>query len=220
MSTSTVSAASAEASHPGWEWYDFVVTRARWFPRPLPGASLDADDFAHDFFGTVVIGRALYRRLIEAGAGASALLHTAMHEFLIERWRRMRSDARLQASVAESRVETIEDGAAHAADRQSAVSLVQEALRRTEACCRAHGLERHWSYFEERVLRPTIHHAKPPSVRRMAARDGDVTAAQVSQMLFVIKKQFQRHLLEVHGMKPGSPRETSRMIRELVFMVS
>jgi hypothetical protein len=219
-SLASTSVSAAEPTHPGWDWYDFVLTRARRFLRPLPGASFDADDFAHEFFGTVVIGRGMYRRLINAGAGASALLHAALHEFLIERLRWMRSDARLQAAVACSRCEVIEEAASHAADRQSAVSLVQEALRRTEDYCRANGLERHWEYFEERVLRPSIHLTNRPSVRRIAARDGDITATRISVMLQDVRRVFRRHLLESQGLKPGSPREASRMIGELVSMVS
>jgi len=72
-----------------------------------------------------------------------------------------------------------------------ASALLDQALAEVAAECRRMGKTTHWAVFRDRVLRPIMVNAKPPSLRRLCEKYRIRNRTIASNMIITVKRRFQ-----------------------------
>jgi len=214
--------AMARQTHQTEAWkssYQWIMPHAQGYMMSMGGGAERAEEFAHEFFSAVVIRRGLAGRLLAAGNGRVALLRKALHDFHVEQLRHTVSEKR-RLSIAETIGSSAEETAAPTADREWAAAIVREAVNRTQDYFQSRDLNRHWSAFEARVLRPILHGTVPLPVKVLAKQAGLKRGDDLSSMLQQVRRRFVDHVLELMHVQSESPNEVQYHIQSLLAMLA
>ncbi|MDY7107257.1 MAG: sigma factor [Planctomycetota bacterium] len=185
--------------------------------------SHDAEDLAQAFLTEIVLGRDLVARADPARGRFRSFLKRALEHFVVDEHRRERGRegkrpvAHLMEDPARRAAEPdAEDDPARAFDREWATIILDEALRRVEAACRADGMHRQWAAFEARVLRPIVHGCEPTPYPELLERLGAPTEQVVYTMVGTIKRKVNGELRELIAETVDAPGEVQPELEELM----
>ena len=96
-------------------------------------------------------------------------------------------------------------------------SLLEQVLTAVEAECKAHGLERHWGIFRDRVLEPIMNETEPPSLTDIGPRYGITNPEKASNMIITVNRRLQtalrRHLRQYVSADAVVDEEVGELLR-------
>ena len=183
----------------------------------------EAEDLTQEFLLKKVLGRDLLERADEARGRFRSFLKRALEHFVVDEHRRVhgRDGARARMFVPDDpqALSAAEPGAgddpARAFDRQWAATVLDSALERVGAACRADGMQRQWTAFEARVLRPVLHGCAPTPIEelvdQLAARDRQ----EIYSMLQTIKRKVNSEVRELIAETVEQPEDVRAELDEL-----
>jgi len=158
----------------------------------------DAEDLAQGFIAREIEKRSVVGHAQEGRGRFRSYLRTALRNYSRDelRARHGRNGARREVSL-----EGLEDVEGQRAgidefDRRWAAATVERALERTRRACAAEGQATHLELFEARVVGPSVSGVEARAVEAIA-RERGLEAAQVSSMIYTVKRKFRRALEEV-----------------------
>lgn len=99
-------------------------------------------------------------------------------------------------------------------------ALLDRVLAGVARRCRERGDATHWELFRTRVLLPITQNADVPSLDRLCRKYGISRKAQVSNMIFMVKRRFQRALRRHVRQFVSSDAEVDREILDLMAILS
>jgi DNA-directed RNA polymerase specialized sigma24 family protein len=162
-----------------------------------------AKDLTQSFFQEVVLDGRLLRSADPAKGRFRTLLLTALDRYLASEYRKRTAQKRLPrdgliplewAQMAElpTAVQnlTCEDSFHYT----WVTELLDALLAEVEEECVYRGMELHWTLFYERVVQPILEDRSPPPLADLCFRHGIDEATRASNMIFTVKKRFQRAL--------------------------
>ena len=163
----------------------------------------EAEDLTQGFFHEVVLNRQLVQRADRAKGRFRAFLLHALKQYLVDDLRRQSvrknipKDKLVPLDIANPPAlpETIseltpEDCFIYAWKS----AMLDRVLAEVQAGCVAEGLETHWGVFHDRVLRPILEEAEPPSMAEVCRQYDLASEATASNMLVTVKRRFQSTL--------------------------
>ncbi|MHC5113184.1 MAG: RNA polymerase sigma factor [Planctomycetota bacterium] len=183
----------------------------------------DAEDLTQAFLAKVVLDRKLISQADPSRGRFRTYLISALKNFVIDEFRHVhgRDGKRVPTLIPDDRraFEAAEpsegDDPAHAFDRQWATAVLNEALRRVETACRESDMERQWTAFDARVLRPARHDCEPTPIEELLVRLGVKDAQEIYSMIQTIKRKLDRELRAVVAETVADTEEISRELRDL-----
>ncbi len=172
----------------------------------------DACEITQAFFAEVVLSRALFKHADQSRGRLRTLILSALKNYLVDRHRRdvsRGSEITLSLdglALAEHEIAQA-DGAAPEAvyDRQWALVLFREAIRRCEEHFSSTGRRRHWQLFEARVVRPAAGGCESPPLTQVAPQLGFAGAADAAAAVQVVKRRITALLREVAAETATTP---------------
>jgi RNA polymerase sigma-70 factor (ECF subfamily) len=183
----------------------------------------DAEDLTQAFLSKVVLERHLIDQADRNRGRFRSFIMSSLSRFVIDeyRHRRGRDGRRAQTFVPDdpnalAAAEPSEaDEPAGAFHRQWATAVLDRALTSVEASCRREGLERPWTAFEARVLRPAQQNCDPIPIEELIEQLGAAGPQEIYSMLQTVKRKLQRELKAVVGETVDDPAEVDAEIDEL-----
>ncbi len=91
-------------------------------------------------------------------------------------------------------------------EREWALATVRRAIQRVEASCAEMDQRDHWEAFRRRVVDPIVRGGPPPGVDAIAADLGH-PPAQISSMIYTVKRKFRAALEEAVAETVDRPHE-------------
>jgi RNA polymerase sigma-70 factor (ECF subfamily) len=165
----------------------------------------EAKDLTQGFFQQVVLHRNLVQRADETrGRFRTFLLH-ALNQYVINenvkqtRHKRIPKDKLVPLDSADP---PAIPAAVFAAEAEQSYhyawtsALMDRVLMTVRLACYDEGLETHWHIFSERVVRPILDDAAPPSLGTLSAKYGIADPRQASNMIVTVKRRFRSTLRE------------------------
>lgn len=159
----------------------FLGSSFRWMGEP--------DDMVQGFFADRLTKEDYLSKWLESGRPLRFWLIVGFKHYLLEQARRMRKERRevaLPPQYEESAEETDE-----AFDKACAMSIVAEALRRTEQDCHTEGLDAHWRIF--------VRHYRDGHSYQIIAPEYGVDRARAAVMARTAASRFKKELRELVG---------------------
>jgi len=183
----------------------------------------EAEDLTQEFLLKKVLGRDLLERADEARGRFRSFLKRALEHFVVDEHRRVhgRDGARARTFVPDdlqvlAAAEPGEgDDPARAFDRQWAATVLDSALERVEAACRADGMERQWTAFEARVLRPVLHGCAPTPIEELVDLLRAHDRQEIYSMLQTIKRKVNSEVRELIAETVEQPEDVRGEFDEL-----
>ncbi|MCP3904449.1 MAG: sigma-70 family RNA polymerase sigma factor [Planctomycetes bacterium] len=165
----------------------------------------DAEDLTQAFLAKIVLDRKLISQADPARGRFRTYLISALKNFVIDEYRHVRGRDGTRAPTFipddprafEAAEPSEADDPANAFDRQWATAVLNEALRRVEDACRNDGMERQWTAFDARVLRPARHDCEPTAIEELLVRLGISEAQEIYSMIQTVKRKLDRELRAV-----------------------
>lgn len=165
----------------------------------------DAEELTQEFIHKKVLeGNLLKKADRERGRFRDYLL-ASLDRFVID-WHRKthgrpgdaRPDIALTSdeAVLESAGTRQGDDPVAAYNKEFARAVLDQVRQRLEEDCRRCGLNRHWTAYEARVLRPLLYGSEPATVESLALMLG-ATAPEVSHMIETVRRKSVKVLREV-----------------------
>jgi hypothetical protein len=173
-----------------------------------------AAEITQAFFVDVVLGRRLFEVADPVGGRLRSLLLAALKNYRIDLARHEKVERRIDGeffavmNMAESRRpqdESLSPDAVY--EREWALSLLQEAVRRCEGHFIASDREPHWRLFEARYLKPHTRPHTTPSLETAAAEFGFESAAAAASAMQVVRQRLKAVLSEVVAITEGEQTE-------------
>jgi DNA-directed RNA polymerase specialized sigma24 family protein len=183
----------------------------------------EAEDLTQEFLLKKVLERDLLERADEARGRFRSFLKRSLEHFVVDVHRsshgRDGSRGRMLVPDDPQALSAAEPGEgedpARAFDRQWAAAVLSSALERVEAACRADGMERQWTAFEARMLRPVLHGCAPTPIEELvdglAARDRQ----EIYSMLQTIKRKINSEVRELIAETVEAPEDVRAELDEL-----
>src|SRR5262249_1594628 len=154
------------------------------------------------FFVEVVLERRLFQRANQQRGSMRSLILTALKRFAIDENRKRVSGISIDRTAVDGLEQKLERNGGlkpeGVFDRQWAVAVLDEVLRRAEAHYRD-GQLNHWLAFERRVLLPSMGMTKEPSHEEVAADLGLASPAASIEAIRVVRKRLRILLRQVIG---------------------
>lgn len=176
------------------------LAAAYWQPIYTAATRLTRDreaalDLTQSFFADVILSRELFERADRSRGSLRSLIRSALRRYATDRWRRAHA-RNGDRSVTWSRFDVADrrdgDGDADAAfDRQWALGLFEEALRRCEQHFVSSGKPQHWKLFAERVVQPALHAVEPPTFPTLAPMHGFESPASAAAVVQTVRRRFE-----------------------------
>lgn len=169
-----------------------------------------AEDLVQSFTADVIIGRRLLEKADPARGRLRSLLLTSLRRYAVDTFRRRPVELRPGPPVSlDGNAEEAPDGGEDLGlfDRDWAGSVLDEALRRTEAHYLRSGRAAQWALFDRWIVRPSLSNTSPPSLTSLAVEVGvTVNAAAAIQTARESVRRAFRELLAEQGLH--SPEDT------------
>jgi hypothetical protein len=166
----------------------------------------DADELVNAFFADRLSRQEFLRQWQMSGRQLRHWLIVAFRHFLQEQRAAERRVRRSMSRIGSAGPEPAEP--AHLFHREVALAIVREAVARTEAVCREHGLEHHWRIWVRHYL-----DGMPYSDMTEANRE-DVTRLKV--MSRTVANRFRRALREIVAWPGATVEAVDEEIRSLI----
>jgi len=160
----------------------------------------EAKDLTQGFFHEVVLRHGLIRQADSAKGRFRTFLLTALEHYAVsvhraERAKQRTPDGgliRLEGIDGLNVPEPAQCGSPEEAfDYAWASALLDEVLTEVAEECHRRGKETHWEIFQERVLKPIMDNAEPPSLPDLCRKCGIPNEARVSKMTIAVKRRFR-----------------------------
>jgi len=186
----------------------------------------DAADLTQAFLADVVLDRDLVSRADPDTGRFRSFLITALKRFVIDQHRHARgrdaSSPRRRATFVPDDPDLLNaaepdhtDDPGRAFDRQWAAAVLDDALQRVQDDCRRNGMERQWTAFDARVLRPITRNCDPTSIDNLVDSLGASGPQEIYSMLQTVKRKLQRELREVVAETVIDPNDVDRELADL-----
>lgn len=159
----------------------------------------DAADLTQAFIAKVVLDRHLIERADPVKGRFRSFLLTALRNFVIDETRQ--SSLRHERSWPAEQLDLAEpsehDRPEDAFQRQYVTRVLELTLSRLEAHCRARGMERQWTVFDLRILRPIQQACDPVPFEELAKHVRVKSLQELYTMLQTMKRRFEAELRTV-----------------------
>jgi hypothetical protein len=99
------------------------------------------------------------------------------------------------------------------------MTILDQALDRTERHFRSTGRHRNWEAFAARVLAPSIGNCPPVPMLELAARLGFATPADAAAAVQAVKKRATAHLREIAAETADDPEEQEDEFRRVLSLL-
>ena len=189
----------------------------------------EAKDLTQGFFHEVVLGRRLVEHADQTKGRFRTFLLTALRRYVVSIHRAESAAKRMPdgglARLDQTDAPDMPDAAScatpeEAFDHAWAAALLEQVVTDVQNECLADGKAAHWFVFSERVLRPVMDDAYPPSLADLCAEYGISDEALASNMIITVKRRF-RACLERHVRQMvDSDEEVATEIRDLIGILS
>jgi RNA polymerase sigma-70 factor (ECF subfamily) len=164
----------------------------------------EAADVTQAFFADVLLDRRLLDRADAAKGRLRTLLLVALKRYLVDQHRRRTARHESGPSIPVGEFEQEErllitnvSDPDRVFDQRWALSLLREAMRRSESQLRAAMRAKHWEIFETRVIRPSASCTAAPLLSAIAERHGCRSAADAAAVVQSVKKRVLTNLREI-----------------------
>lgn len=178
----------------------------------------EADELLQSFVGEKVLDGRFAAAADRSRGRFRSFLLTSLDHFLIDQLRKRRP------SPAPADGEPAPDAAAPQApdpfDVAWARQVINDALARMEAACRAGGRHDAWAIFERRVVGPTLLDRPAPPYEQLVADLGFASPTEASNCLVTAKRMFARHLREVVNEYAGGDADVEAELADLMAVLS
>jgi DNA-directed RNA polymerase specialized sigma24 family protein len=162
-----------------------------------------AKDLTQGFFEEVVLGRELIKRAEQARGRFRTFLLAALEQYLARVHRKETARKRIPKdkliNVEQIDPAELPEPVGQLTPEQSfnytwVSELLDKMLVEMEAKCRTDGKVLHWRIFHDRILKPIMENAHPPSLAEICDKYGIKNAAKASNMIITVNRRFQAAL--------------------------
>jgi hypothetical protein len=189
----------------------------------------DAKDLTQGFFHEIVLRRRLIQQADQRKGRFRTFLLTALSRYVTSVHRAEAAKQRtpegglmhLEEIDALSVPERLHHRSpVEAFDYAWGTALLDRVLADVARRCREKGNGTHWELFGARVLLPIMQNADAPSLGELCRKYGISRKAQASNMIFMVKRRFQRALRRHVRQFVSSDAEVDREIFDLMTILS
>ncbi len=166
-------------------------------------ANEEAKDLTQAFFHEIVLGKQLIRQADHGKGRFRSFLLTALRNYLINVKDKQAAQKRIPGGKLVPLDMVDAEALPEAADDLSpddcfnhvwVSSLLERALEEVETRCHEDGKTVYWKVFEERVLRPIVDEAEPPTVKEICDRYGISDGGKMANMVVMVKRRVRATL--------------------------
>ena len=184
-----------------------------------------AADLTQGFVCDIIISRRLCDFADPARGRFRTLLLTALKNYLREQHRFSRRKRRGGAWAARPQPASgewpeMEPGSHETPENafcyQWSATLVRQVLGTVREGCLADGLDRHWTVFEQRIVRPMLMGDPPTEYALLAGQLGLKDESQAANMMITVKRRFVCALYDEIGETVSDPLHVTDEINELL----
>jgi RNA polymerase sigma-70 factor (ECF subfamily) len=183
-----------------------------------------AKDLTQGFLHEIVLNRGLVQKADQSRGRFRSLLLTSLNRYLInvKKGEAVRSRIPRDKLVSLDMVEPPELAQmtkASADDFYQYVwlsALLNQVLSAVHRSCARDGLEIHWRIFEDRVVRPILQGAAPPSLANVGRTHGIQDEKRASNMCITVKRRFRVALKEYVSTTVASNQQVEEELAEIM----
>lgn len=189
----------------------------------------DAKDLTQGFFHEIVLRRGLIQQADQRKGRFRVFLLTALSRYVTSAHRAEAAKQRmpeggliyLEEIDALSVPEPVHyRSPVEAFDYAWGAALLDRVLADVARRCREKSNATHWELFRDRVLLPIMQNADVPSLGELCRKYGICRKAQASNMIFMVKRRFQRELRRHVRQFVSSDAEVNSEILDLMTILS
>ena len=180
----------------------------------------EAEDLLQGFVGDKVLDPAFAAAADQGRGRFRSFLLTSLDHFLIDQLRKAKKHVPAPAADGDDAPEPAAPQAPDPFDVAWARQVINDALGRMEAACRAGGRHDVWAVFEMRVVGPVLLDRPAPPYDEVVAKLGFASPAEASNCLVTGKRMFARTLREVVTEYAGEGANVEAELADLMAALS